>query len=62
MSAGATCAGCGSNIQGRVVEAFGKKYHPEHFVCSFCMNPLGGGSYTEQEGKPYCTNCSKRLF
>jgi paxillin len=62
MQSQAICAGCGSGITGRVVEAFGKRYHPEHFVCGFCMNPLGGAGYTEHEGKPYCTQCSKRLF
>lgn len=56
------CAGCGQSITGRVTEAFGKKFHPEHFVCSFCMNPLAGGGYQEKEGKPYCRPCAARLF
>ena len=58
----ANCAGCGQAISGRVVEAFGKKYHPEHFVCGFCMNPLGGAGYIEKDSKPYCKPCATRLF
>ena len=36
--------------------------HPEHFTCAFCVNPLGGGNYTEKQGKPYCNECFENLF
>ncbi len=33
------------------------------FFCSaFCVNPLGGGNYTEKQGKPYCKECFSNLF
>ena len=44
--------GCKGAITGRCVDATGKKYHPENFLCNYCMNPLSGGGYTEQNGKP----------
>jgi paxillin len=39
-----------------------KKWHPEHFVCAFCMNALAGGSFTEHNSKAYCRECSGKLF
>jgi paxillin len=59
---GALCAGCGKAVTGRCVNALDKKWHPEHFVCSFCMNPLAGGSFREQNGKAYCNPCHQKLF
>eukprot|EP01113_Clastostelium_recurvatum_P001466 TRINITY_DN10597_c0_g1_i2.p1 TRINITY_DN10597_c0_g1~~TRINITY_DN10597_c0_g1_i2.p1 ORF type:complete len:386 (+),score=56.47 TRINITY_DN10597_c0_g1_i2:68-1159(+) len=59
---GNLCAGCGKAISGKAVSAFGKKFHPEHFVCGFCMNPLPGGAFTEKDGKPYCRDCHGKLF
>ena len=56
------CDGCKGAITGRCVDALGKKYHPEHFLCNYCMNPLSGGGYTEQNGKPYCQACYANLF
>jgi len=56
------CDGCKGPIVGRCVDALGKKYHPEHFLCNYCMNPLSGGGYTEQNGKPYCQACHANLF
>ena len=61
-SAGSVCAGCRTAIVGRCVDALGQKWHPEHFVCSYCMNPLSGGGYTEQHGSPYCQECFANLF
>jgi paxillin len=59
---GSMCASCNQPITGGSVTALGKKWHPEHFICVFCMNPLSGVSYTEQNGKPYCKTCYKKLF
>lgn len=59
---GETCAGCDQPIAGTSVEAMGKKWHPEHFVCAFCMNTLSGTSYTEKNSKPYCKGCHSKLF
>jgi paxillin len=62
QQSGSLCAGCGKPITGRCVNALDKKWHPEHFVCAFCMNPLAGGSFTEHKSKAYCKECHGKLF
>ncbi|PRP80034.1 hypothetical protein PROFUN_12321 [Planoprotostelium fungivorum] len=62
MQSGSVCGGCGKVIVGRSITAFGKKWHPEEFVCAFCAFPLSGGSYTEHNQKPYCKECHGTLF
>eukprot|EP01116_Phalansterium_solitarium_P003733 TRINITY_DN14559_c0_g1_i1.p1 TRINITY_DN14559_c0_g1~~TRINITY_DN14559_c0_g1_i1.p1 ORF type:complete len:444 (-),score=115.01 TRINITY_DN14559_c0_g1_i1:270-1601(-) len=59
---GATCGGCGKAVADRSISALGKKWHPEHFVCGFCMSPLAGTSFSEHNGKAYCTECSRSLL
>eukprot|EP01118_Nematostelium_gracile_P006217 TRINITY_DN2003_c0_g1_i1.p1 TRINITY_DN2003_c0_g1~~TRINITY_DN2003_c0_g1_i1.p1 ORF type:complete len:507 (-),score=100.84 TRINITY_DN2003_c0_g1_i1:90-1610(-) len=59
---GSLCAGCGKSVSGRCINALDKKWHPEHFVCAFCMNPLAGGSFTEHNSKAYCRECHGKLF
>lgn len=59
---GSSCASCQQPISGACVDALGKKWHPEHFVCSFCMNKLEGTSYSEKNAKPYCKPCFGKLF
>jgi len=39
-----------------------KKWHPEHFICAFCMRPLSGTAYSEIQGKAYCKDCHSNLF
>lgn len=59
---GSSCAGCQQAISGACVDALGKKWHPEHFVCAFCMNKLEGSSYSEKNSKAYCRPCFGKLF
>ena len=47
---------------GRCITAMGQKYHPEHFVCSFCLKALKKGTFKEQSDKPYCHACFNKLF
>ena len=56
------CAACGKPISGRCVTAIYKKYHPDHFVCTFCLQPLNKGTFKEQNEKPYCHACFNKLF
>lgn len=60
--AGSICAGCNKPLQGRVIAALGKKWHPEHFTCAFCMSALASNSYHETAGKAYCKTCHTKLF
>lgn len=59
---GSLCAGCGKAVTGKCVNALDKRWHPEHFVCAFCMNPLMAGNYSENGGKAYCRDCHGKLF
>ncbi|XP_037092156.1 paxillin-like isoform X2 [Pollicipes pollicipes] len=59
---GSLCAGCHKPITGRCVTAMFRKFHPEHFVCSFCLKQLNKGTFKEQADKPYCHQCFDKLF
>ena len=59
---GSLCAGCQKPISGRCITAMFRKFHPEHFVCSFCLKQLNKGTFKENEEKPYCHGCFDRLF
>ncbi|TKS74539.1 Leupaxin [Collichthys lucidus] len=59
---GTLCGGCGEPIMGRCISALDRKFHPEHFVCAFCLRQLSQGIFKEQKGKPYCSVCFDKLF
>ncbi|XP_064619331.1 paxillin-like isoform X2 [Lineus longissimus] len=59
---GSLCAGCQKPITGRCITAMYKKFHPEHFVCAFCLKQLNKGTFKEQNEKPYCHSCFVKLF
>lgn len=59
---GSLCSGCQKPITGRCITAMGKKFHPEHFVCAFCLKQLNKGTFKEQNDKPYCQGCFVKLF
>lgn len=64
---GPPCGHCGEVVIGKVVNALGKTWHPEHFVCCTCSQPFPGGKFVEHEGKPYCEEhywelCAPRCF
>ncbi|NXK96660.1 PAXI protein, partial [Formicarius rufipectus] len=59
---GSLCSGCQKPITGRCITAMSKKFHPEHFVCAFCLKQLNKGTFKEQNDKPYCQNCFLKLF
>lgn len=40
---GSLCAGCSKPITGRCITAMFRKFHPEHFVCAFCLKQLNKG-------------------
>ncbi|MGH0178190.1 UNVERIFIED_CONTAM: hypothetical protein FKN15_076746, partial [Acipenser sinensis] len=59
---GLLCGGCKAPISGRCVSAMGQRFHPEHFVCAFCLKQLNQGVFKEQNEKPYCAGCHEKLF
>ncbi|CAH8833399.1 unnamed protein product [Trichobilharzia szidati] len=59
---GLLCIACSLPITGRCVNALGKRYHPEHFICAYCLHPLQTGTFREHSGKPYCHQCFTQLF
>eukprot|EP01088_Endostelium_zonatum_P007709 TRINITY_DN2007_c0_g1_i1.p1 TRINITY_DN2007_c0_g1~~TRINITY_DN2007_c0_g1_i1.p1 ORF type:complete len:558 (-),score=187.68 TRINITY_DN2007_c0_g1_i1:152-1825(-) len=56
------CAHCGDPIVGRVTNAMGKAFHPDHFVCSNCSQPFPDGAYIEHDGQAYCEEHYYELF
>ncbi|XP_053177947.1 leupaxin isoform X2 [Scomber japonicus] len=59
---GTLCGSCNEPIIGRCISALERKFHPEHFICAFCLRQLSQGIFKEQDGKPYCTPCFSKLF
>ncbi|XP_074854219.1 leupaxin [Carettochelys insculpta] len=59
---GSLCHGCGKPIAGRCISAMGHRFHPEHFVCAFCLSQLQKGTFREQGDKAYCHACHSKLF
>lgn len=45
-----------------IFPAMFRKFHPEHFVCAFCLKQLNKGTFKEQNDKPYCHQCFDKLF
>ncbi|XP_017694972.1 PREDICTED: leupaxin [Lepidothrix coronata] len=59
---GTICHGCGRPVTGRCITAAGRKYHPEHFVCTYCLGRLQKGTFREWGDKMYCQACHDKLF
>ncbi|XP_048381269.2 paxillin-like [Stegostoma tigrinum] len=59
---GTLCSGCQKPISGRCIAALGRKFHPEHFVCAFCLKQLNLGGFKENKDKPYCDSCFHKLL
>jgi len=56
------CGNCGGGISGEFLEALGQKWHPHHFVCSYCSISLAGADFIDDNSKPYCSDCHQKLF
>ncbi|XP_065178529.1 PDZ and LIM domain protein 7-like [Sycon ciliatum] len=56
------CGGCDSPIDGPYVQAVGKQWHAEHFVCSSCGTQLRNCPFVEHEGKMFCEKCYTEYF
>eukprot|EP00066_Takifugu_rubripes_P015503 XP_011604769.1 PREDICTED: actin-binding LIM protein 2 isoform X3 [Takifugu rubripes] len=59
---GTRCFSCQDFIEGEVVSALGKTYHPRCFVCSSCKQPFPAGDRVTFNGKEcVCQNCTQPL-
>ncbi|XP_051524068.1 actin-binding LIM protein 1-like isoform X12 [Myxocyprinus asiaticus] len=55
---GTRCNGCGDFVEGEVVTALGKTYHPSCFVCTVCKRPFPSGDRVTFNGKDcLCQHC-----
>ncbi|NWT75937.1 LPXN protein, partial [Prunella himalayana] len=59
---GTICHGCGRPVTGRCITAAGRRYHPEHFTCTYCLRRLHKGTFHESGDKMYCQPCHDKLF
>jgi len=48
------CAGCGRDIEDRIVNALDKAWHYNHFTCDKCHEPLADREFFVDGGKAYC--------
>ncbi|TNM93389.1 hypothetical protein fugu_001565 [Takifugu bimaculatus] len=59
---GTRCFSCQDFIEGEVVSALGKTYHPRCFVCSSCKQPFPAGDRVTFNGKEcVCQKCTQPL-
>ncbi|KAH7726693.1 Protein Y1A5A.1 [Aphelenchoides avenae] len=55
------CAVCNQSLGDEAVMALNRLWHPEHFRCSSCENPIRQ-TYQAAENKPYCVQCFAKNF
>ncbi|KAE9415169.1 hypothetical protein Angca_009384 [Angiostrongylus cantonensis] len=59
---GSLCHECRAPISGRCVTAIGRKFHPEHFRCSYCNRQLTKGTFKEVDRRPFCSKCYNNTY
>ncbi|ULT99537.1 hypothetical protein L3Y34_000686 [Caenorhabditis briggsae] len=59
---GSICSQCRGAINGRCVAAMGRKFHPEHFRCSYCNHQLTKGTFKEVDRRPFCHKCYNNTY
>ena len=57
MPARPVCNYCGKPVQGQYLSALNAIWHPDHFLCGGCGQPVRDASFNVHEGKPYHTTC-----
>ncbi|KAM4624500.1 actin-binding LIM protein 1-like [Polymixia lowei] len=59
---GTRCHNCGEFVEGEVVTALGKAYHPTCFVCTACKQPFPTGDRVTFNGKDcLCQRCIRPM-
>lgn len=51
------CASCHTAISGRVVQALGHAWHPDHFRCAACGEPIDDAQFPVRDNRPYHPAC-----
>lgn len=46
----------------QTLNALGKSWHPEHFVCLVCQKPITNSTFNEREGQPVCPTCFAQKY
>ncbi|KAL0092974.1 hypothetical protein J3Q64DRAFT_1633600 [Phycomyces blakesleeanus] len=62
MYTGIRCAGCEKPMGGMTINAAGKQWHPDCFVCKHCNQDLEHVAFYEKDGQPYCALDYHELF
>ncbi|XP_042719779.1 actin-binding LIM protein 1 isoform X20 [Lagopus leucura] len=59
---GTRCNGCGEFVEGEVVTALGKTYHPNCFACTVCKRPFPPGDRVTFNGRDcLCQLCAQPM-
>ncbi|XP_062436658.1 actin-binding LIM protein 1 isoform X12 [Rhea pennata] len=59
---GTRCNGCGEFVEGEVVTALGKTYHPNCFACTICKRPFPPGDRVTFNGRDcLCQMCAQPM-
>ncbi|XP_051474184.1 actin-binding LIM protein 1 isoform X8 [Apus apus] len=59
---GTRCNGCGEFVEGEVVTALGKTYHPSCFACTVCRRPFPPGDRVTFNGRDcLCQMCAQPM-
>uniref|UniRef100_A0A8D2PZS8 Actin binding LIM protein 1 n=1 Tax=Zosterops lateralis melanops TaxID=1220523 RepID=A0A8D2PZS8_ZOSLA len=59
---GTRCNGCGDFVEGEVVTALGKTYHPSCFACTVCKRPFPPGDRVTFNGRDcLCQMCAQPM-
>lgn len=51
------CSYCGQPVLGRYIRALGATWHPEHFLCAGCGQPIADEKFQVAQGRPYHQAC-----
>ena len=57
------CPKCLKNVAfAEKVIALNEIWHPQCFICENCNKRLSSSTVSDHDGKPFCSNCHKKLF
>ncbi|XP_045477442.1 transforming growth factor beta-1-induced transcript 1 protein-like isoform X2 [Harmonia axyridis] len=56
------CGTCKKSIEGGVLTALEKSYHPDHFICIKCATPIRDAKFHQRDGIPYCISCHAKYL